>query len=43
MAHVTERTLRRWIADGLLSAKRIGPRRIVIERSELEALVRGAA
>jgi len=39
----TERTLRRWIAEGLLPAYRVGPRRILIKRSDLEALVRGAA
>jgi excisionase family DNA binding protein len=43
VAHVTERTVRRWIADGRLPAYKVGPRRILIKRSDLEALVRGAA
>lgn len=42
-ARVTERTIRRWIAQGLLPAYRVGPRRILINSADLDALVRGAA
>lgn len=37
---VTPATIRRWVADGLLPAKRLGPgRRIVIEPADLDRLV----
>ena len=39
----TERTLRRWIADGILPAHRVGPRRIIIKRADLEKLVKAAS
>lgn len=36
----TERTLRRWIANGVLPACRVGPRGIRIKRSDLDNLER---
>jgi len=35
---VSERTLRRWIAQGRLTGHRLGPRRIQIDLNELDAL-----
>jgi excisionase family DNA binding protein len=37
-AQVSERTLRRWIADGRLTGHRLGPRRLQIDLNELDAL-----
>ena len=36
----TSRTIRRWIAEGRLSAKRFGPRTIRIHLDDLDALGR---
>lgn len=35
---VSERTIRRWIADGRLAGYRVGPRLLRVDRAELEAL-----
>lgn len=35
---VSERTIRRWIADGRLAGYRVGPRLVRVDRAELEAL-----
>lgn len=35
---VTERTIRRWIADGRLAGYRVGPRLLRVDHAELEAL-----
>lgn len=35
---VSERTIRRWIADGRLVGYRVGPRLLRVDRVELEAL-----
>jgi excisionase family DNA binding protein len=35
---VSERTLRRWIAQGRLTGHRLGPRKIQIDLNELDAL-----
>ena len=37
-SHVPRSTLRRWIAQGLLPAERVGPRRIQIDLNDLDAL-----
>lgn len=36
----TERTLRRWIADGTLQAYRVGPRGIRIKAADLDNFLR---
>lgn len=36
---VSERTIRAWIADGLLTAYRIGPRALRLDLAEVEALI----
>lgn len=36
--HVTSRTIRRWIAEGRLPARRFGPRTIRIRVEDLDAL-----
>lgn len=38
-ADVCTRTIRRWVADGRLSAYRVGPRLIKIDLSELDRAV----
>jgi excisionase family DNA binding protein len=40
MLGVTPRTLRNWIAEGRLTAYRIGDKLIRIDRAELDALIR---
>lgn len=35
---VSERTIRRWIADGRLAGYRVGPRLLRVDRAELDAL-----
>lgn len=35
---VSDRTIRRWIADGRLVGYRVGPRLLRVDRAELEAL-----
>lgn len=35
---VSERTIRRWIADGRLAGYRVGPRLLRVDCAELEAL-----
>jgi excisionase family DNA binding protein len=35
---VPRSTLRRWIAQGLLPAKRLGPRRIQVDLNDLDAM-----
>jgi excisionase family DNA binding protein len=44
-ADVHARTIRRWIASGVLTAYRVGPRLIKIDRHELDGILRpvGAA
>lgn len=37
-AGVSERTVRRWIADGRLAGYRVGPRLLRVDRAELDAL-----
>lgn len=37
--HVTPATMRRWIAEGVLSAYRLGPRKLLIDPSSLDALL----
>lgn len=37
-AGVSERTIRRWIAEGRLVGYRIGPRLLRVDRAELDAL-----
>lgn len=37
-AGVSERTVRRWIADGRLAGYRVGPRILRVDRAELDAL-----
>ena len=37
---VSEKTLRRWIAGGILTGYRVGPRMIRLDLDELEAIVR---
>ena len=37
-AGVSERTLRRWIAEGRLAGYRVGPRLLRVHRAELDAL-----
>lgn len=39
-AHVSTRTVRRYIAQGRLAAFRVGPRLVRIDADELEALLR---
>lgn len=34
--HVSTKTIRRWIADGIIYAERIGPRRIRVDLDSLE-------
>ena len=36
---VDPRTVRRWIADGLIPAYRLGPQRLRFRRSEVEAFI----
>ena len=36
---ISPKTVRRWIADGLLPAVRVGPRLLRISREDVEALV----
>lgn len=36
---VNPKTIRRWISDGRLTARRVGPRLIRIERAELDRLM----
>lgn len=43
MLGVTTRTLRRYIADGRLSAYRLGPRMLRVDLDELDALLRPLA
>ncbi|HEY2834358.1 MAG TPA: helix-turn-helix domain-containing protein [Sporichthyaceae bacterium] len=40
MFGTTERTVRRWVAGGLLPAYRVGPTLVRIRRSDAEALLR---
>jgi excisionase family DNA binding protein len=40
---VTVVTVRRWIANGALPASKVGPRRWMIRRADLDALVSGTA
>ena len=37
---VSERTVRRWMASGLLKAVKVGPRQVRIRRAELERMQR---
>ena len=37
---VSQRTVRRWIADGRLTAVRVGPRLIRVRLDDLDAMVR---
>jgi excisionase family DNA binding protein len=37
---VSEKTLRRWIAGGILTGYRVGPRMIRVDLDELEAIMR---
>ena len=37
---VSERTVRRWMASGLLKAVKVGPRQVRIRRAELERVQR---
>ena len=39
--HVTVVTVRRWIANGALAASKVGPRRWMIRRADLDAFVSG--
>lgn len=39
-ANVSQRTIRRWIADGRLRAYRAGSRLVRIDRAELDRLIR---
>jgi excisionase family DNA binding protein len=39
-ANVSQRTIRRWIAEGRLRAYRAGPRLVRIDRAELDRLIR---
>lgn len=36
---ITERTCRRWIAQGLLTGYRVGPRLIRLDADEVESLI----
>ncbi len=36
---VSYRTIRRWIADGRLSAVRVGPRLLMVKAADLDALI----
>ncbi|WP_347343486.1 helix-turn-helix domain-containing protein [Jatrophihabitans telluris] len=38
--HVSERTVRRWIASGLITGYRMGPRLIRLDMDEVERLLR---
>jgi excisionase family DNA binding protein len=39
-ADVTTRTIRRWIANGILPAYRVGPRLVKIDLADLDQLAR---
>ena len=39
-ACVSSRTLRRWIAEGKLPARRVGPRLLQVSRADLDKLIR---
>lgn len=41
-AHCSERTIRRYIAEGRLKAVRVGPRMLRVDRDSLLALLGGA-
>jgi excisionase family DNA binding protein len=36
----SERTIRRWIANGDLRAFKVGPRTVAIDRADLDAMIR---
>jgi excisionase family DNA binding protein len=40
MHGVSEKTIRRWIAQGLIHGFRMGPRLIRVDRAEVEAMLR---
>ncbi|MFA5711515.1 helix-turn-helix domain-containing protein [Mycolicibacterium sp.] len=40
---VHDRTIRRWIADGTLDAKRVGPRLLRVKRESIDNLIGAGA
>lgn len=40
---VHDRTIRRWIADGTLEAKRVGPRLLRVKRQSIDSLIGAGA
>ena len=40
LVDVCERTVRRWIADGLITGYRVGPKLLKVDLAEIDALVR---
>jgi excisionase family DNA binding protein len=39
LAHVDHQTVRRWFRENRLSRYRVGPRRVLVKRSEIEAMI----
>jgi excisionase family DNA binding protein len=39
LAHVDHQTVRRWFRENRLGRYRIGPRRVLVKRSEIEAMI----
>ena len=42
LAHVNHQTIRRWAREGRLTKYRVGTKRVLVAREEIEAMIRPA-